>query len=74
MEVHFRLQGMPQEPEPALFLDTCYTRPCNPAGPCTQIGNTWALKYFLFRDFGAQVDKKMHMDPQGKILCSILSS
>ena len=32
-----------------------------PQGPCTEKGNTWAFKYFLCREYGAQVySNKVH--------------
>ena len=38
----------------------------NPKGPCTKIGNTWALKYFLHKDFWAQVYTYKVHGPSGE--------
>ena len=40
-----------------------------PKGLCTQIGNTWALKYLLFRDFRARVHHNEVHGPLGYLDC-----
>ena len=46
---------------------------CYPKAPCTQIGNTWALKYFVFRDFRARVHHTEVHGPLGLLNAEVRS-